>query len=238
MAAARPGRMQRFAYRSRMSSPLHDVMVIRPNNPLEVLGHLLIQPELRPDWSEPAAAYVKRHGLDTQLATALDVAGIIPHQEIPPDALTRLGATLLGAPFASQCSAPAVAIPVATIDGGAAAAEIARLKARIAELEASAPDVQRRSSLNELVKQAQAARAQTTAAHVQDADTRERHSKFAASTFTLAYADLSTFHGGLEARIGHPNPDLRESIRMEHCGSADSQTEFTTGNYGTPFPRP
>ena len=85
-----------------------------------------------------------------------------------------------------------------------------------------------RTPLDDLVKKAQAA--QSTASDDQDAGVR--HSKFASSTFALAYAGLSTFHGGLEALIGPPNPNLRLAMRTEHCGSADSKFEFTTGNYG------
>jgi hypothetical protein len=61
---------------------------------------------------------------------------------------------------------------------------------------------------------------------------RERHDKFAESTFTLSYTSLSAFFGGLEARVGAPSPNLRVAMRAEHCTGVDSSDEFTTGNYG------
>ena len=64
------------------------------------------------------------------------------------------------------------------------------------------------------------------------ANARERSSKFAESTFTLAYTGRSTFFGGLEALIGTPSPNLRVAMEAEHCASPDSQDEFTTANYG------
>ena len=64
------------------------------------------------------------------------------------------------------------------------------------------------------------------------AEARARHTKFAESTFTLAYTDRSAFFGGLEGRVGLPSPNLRAAMQTEHCAAADSQDEFTTTNYG------
>ena len=50
--------------------------------------------------------------------------------------------------------------------------------------------------------------------------------------FKMTYADLSTFFGGLEAKIGAPNPSVETAMTGEHTQSADSKEEFTTGNYG------
>merc|ERR1712176_1735329 len=62
----------------------------------------------------------------------------------------------------------------------------------------------------------------------------ELHQKFMADgeAFTLKYNGLNTFFGGLEAKIGPPNPKLFETMEMEHCKSADSKDPFTTRNYG------
>jgi hypothetical protein len=62
----------------------------------------------------------------------------------------------------------------------------------------------------------------------------ELHGKFVqeGKAFTMQYGDLSTFFGGLEAKIGAPNPKVRETMEREHTNSSDSQDEFTAGNYG------
>ena len=48
----------------------------------------------------------------------------------------------------------------------------------------------------------------------------------------MQYGDLSTFFGGLEAKIGAPNPKVREAMESEHTTALDSQDKFTSGNYG------
>ena len=48
----------------------------------------------------------------------------------------------------------------------------------------------------------------------------------------LAYGDLNTFFGGLEAIVGAPLPRVREAMAAEHTQQADSFIEFTTKNYG------
>ena len=57
--------------------------------------------------------------------------------------------------------------------------------------------------------------------------------KFAAEGggFEMKYGDLSTFFGGLERKIGSPNPKIFEAMEREHTKSDDSMDEFTTGNY-------
>jgi hypothetical protein len=47
----------------------------------------------------------------------------------------------------------------------------------------------------------------------------------------LAYGDLNTFFGGLEAVVGAPLPRVRETMATEHTQQPDSRLEFTTKNY-------
>ena len=57
--------------------------------------------------------------------------------------------------------------------------------------------------------------------------------KFAeGATFKLQYSGLSTFFGGLEKRIGAPDPNVDEAVKKEHVGEEDSNSKFTTSNYG------
>ena len=65
----------------------------------------------------------------------------------------------------------------------------------------------------------------------------ELHDKFVSEggSFTLSYGSLSNFFSGLEGLIGPPSPFLLETMRKEHCKSADSNTEFHAGNHGTHF---
>ena len=64
------------------------------------------------------------------------------------------------------------------------------------------------------------------------------HAKFAHEVaesgqgFMLKYSDLSTFYGGLEAKIGTPSPNFAQAMAAEHTRSADSQASFSTSNYG------
>jgi hypothetical protein len=62
----------------------------------------------------------------------------------------------------------------------------------------------------------------------------ELHGKFVqeGKAFTLSYSDLSTFFGGLEAKIGPPSPVVMTAMEDEHTRSSDSHDQFTTGNYG------
>lgn len=56
--------------------------------------------------------------------------------------------------------------------------------------------------------------------------------KFAeGARFELKYSGLSDFFGGLEKRIGAPDPNVEEAVEKEHVDAADSQIEFTTSNY-------
>ena len=48
----------------------------------------------------------------------------------------------------------------------------------------------------------------------------------------MAYGDLSTFFGGLEAMVGAPQPRVREAMAAEHTEQPDSHLEFTTENFG------
>ena len=43
---------------------------------------------------------------------------------------------------------------------------------------------------------------------------------------------MSSFFGGLEARIGAPDPKIYESMAREHTREADSLNEFEADNYG------
>ena len=59
------------------------------------------------------------------------------------------------------------------------------------------------------------------------------HEKFAsAENFTLRYGGLSTFFGGLEAKIGPPDPQVYKAMVAEHCERDDSREPFMTTNYG------
>jgi len=49
----------------------------------------------------------------------------------------------------------------------------------------------------------------------------------------LAYSDMNTFFGGLEAIVGAPLPCVREAMAAEHTQQLDSHLEFTAENYGT-----
>lgn len=57
------------------------------------------------------------------------------------------------------------------------------------------------------------------------------NAKFAESTFTLSYGGVDTFFAGLEGRLGPPNPNLRVTMKREHCSMADALDLFTTPNY-------
>jgi hypothetical protein len=48
----------------------------------------------------------------------------------------------------------------------------------------------------------------------------------------MAYGDLSSFFGGLEAMVGAPQPRVREAMAAEHTEQPDSHLEFTTENFG------
>ena len=59
------------------------------------------------------------------------------------------------------------------------------------------------------------------------------HGKFMqdGGAFELKYGDLSTFYGGLVAKIGPPNPKVRLAMAREHTESDDSSDPFSTANY-------
>ena len=50
-------------------------------------------------------------------------------------------------------------------------------------------------------------------------------------TGLLEYSDLSTFFGGLEAKVGAPDPKILGAMAAEHTERADSHVEFGTSNY-------
>ena len=47
----------------------------------------------------------------------------------------------------------------------------------------------------------------------------------------LLFGGLPTFFGGLEPRIGSPDPKVFADMMNDHCNKPDSQVEFTTSNY-------
>jgi hypothetical protein len=49
----------------------------------------------------------------------------------------------------------------------------------------------------------------------------------------LAYSDMNTFFGGLEAIVGAPLPYVRKAMAAEHTEQPDSRLEFTAENKGT-----
>ena len=53
---------------------------------------------------------------------------------------------------------------------------------------------------------------------------------------TLEYSGLSSFFGGLEAKIGAPDPKVYAAMEREHRAAGDSQRKFVTANYGVRFP--
>lgn len=68
----------------------------------------------------------------------------------------------------------------------------------------------------------------------QDMSREEIYSKFQVSqgSAVCTFGDPTLFHRGLDARIGAPDFRVELAIRAEHCGSADSDDEFRTFNYG------
>jgi NLR family CARD domain-containing protein 3 len=52
------------------------------------------------------------------------------------------------------------------------------------------------------------------------------------SNFNMSYAGLDAFFGGLEGKLGAPNPELHETMRAEHSHRIDSNRRFTATNYG------
>ena len=61
----------------------------------------------------------------------------------------------------------------------------------------------------------------------------ELHHKFLQDphAFTLRFGELSAFFGGLEKKIGSPDPNVRDAMEREHTMAADSNKDFTTPNY-------
>ena len=49
----------------------------------------------------------------------------------------------------------------------------------------------------------------------------------------LQFGDQAYFERGLDKFIGPPNPNLGETMLIEHCESRDSDVEFTVTNYDT-----
>ena len=84
------------AWTDTLTSCINDVVIMRPENPLETLGHLLADSNARPNWKESAATYAKRHDIHNRLALALDQAGINPREAPSKDVLALLSAALLG----------------------------------------------------------------------------------------------------------------------------------------------
>ena len=70
-------------------------------------------------------------------------------------------------------------------------------------------------------------------ATVEAATSAEIQHKFAQDCNAfLEYQNLNAFFGGLEGLVGSPSPKVKEMMMEEHTARADSQVEFTTGNYG------
>jgi hypothetical protein len=51
------------------------------------------------------------------------------------------------------------------------------------------------------------------------------------NSFQLSYGGLDEFFGGLEGKVGSPDPRVRHAMKQEHSVRADSFELFTTSNY-------
>ena len=176
----------------------------------------------------------KRHSDDAAAADARDVRLALPSGS-PDDQQQRLvGGVQLGGDASAleqhavelEAKVNALQLRIHELEE-AASASAASSGSRNLEEGASASAVDSGARIAHLVAQAKAAKAE-----LGGVDSRERHDKFAESTFTLAYTSLSAFYGGLETRVGAPNPNLHIAMRLEHCTAADSADEFMTSNYG------
>ena len=49
--------------------------------------------------------------------------------------------------------------------------------------------------------------------------------------FLGSFATLDDFYGGLESRIGTPNPRVMEGMKNEHCIASNAKKKFRTNNY-------
>ena len=107
---------------------INDVVIMRPENPLEAIGRLLADSSARPNWKETAAAYAKRHDIHNRLAIGLDQAGINPREAPPKDVLALLSAALLAETGAAAADKKA----------GEKAAKLAAIKEAVGELVAAA----------------------------------------------------------------------------------------------------
>jgi hypothetical protein len=107
---------------------INDVMIMRPENPLQAIGRLLADSSARPNWKETAAAYAKRHDIHNRLAIGLDQAGINPREAPPKDVLALLSAALLAETGAGAAEKKAAE----------KAAKMAAIKEAVGELVATA----------------------------------------------------------------------------------------------------
>jgi len=58
------------------------------------------------------------------------------------------------------------------------------------------------------------------------------NSKFAQDDAVLHVGKMADFNAGLLAKIGLPDPRLRDAMEREHCKRPDSKTPFDSKNYG------
>ena len=72
---------------------------------------------------------------------------------------------------------------------------------------------------------------QTSVSRASEAE--EANSKFAMTegAYVGSFGTLDEFYQGPEARIGYPNPKLREAMLTEHCVRPNARRLFTTPNY-------
>jgi len=125
-----------------------------------------------------------------------------------------------------------VSASIASALHGGAADELAAMRALGGKSEAELLERLREASLLEtLARELHGALQRLNSSEA--ATGAELHGKFMqdGQAFELKYADLSTFFGGLEAKIGPPDPHVYEQMEREHTAAADSDVEFTTGNY-------
>ena len=202
-AAGQPSRPGKREWVDTLSACVNDVVMMRPDNPLEVLAHLLIRPDLRPNWSESASAYVKRHDLNRRLALALDAAGITPHHEPPPeDVLVKLSDALRN-PGDSQPNPEFRATDTAAKTTG------------------------KKSALDEAIATYRAGHAfQKKKRPRQEMTGLELHGKFAASAERFKFGDVTMFFAGLEGHLGAPSPEVMLTMTLEH----DSSEPFDAWN--------
>ena len=224
---------------SRVADAVNAFAVHRPENPVEFIGYELLRrsatsalvPVPRHGFEPPSAQSIVAAPEETSASpktssdTTEDVRGTQPSKQDAWTVAKWLGSTGFNATVGKQLVTP----EEAATHGG----ELKAMRHLFGANDVRAAVDARLRAAHELIVDQVTRDVEALVAH-NEVTPEQMQGKFLQEGASMMdYGNLSSFFGGLEGKIGGPNPKVYQTMASEHTAKGgDRHEHFTTGNYG------